>query len=217
MIDVALVDLGGTLADETFMRRSCERFPTWTSDYLAVVEELRADWDTGRLSSRQFAAHVGARLDASPDEVHHHMLELCRSLSFYPAINAALRQRRARGNRQALVIVNPDLFDTIARHYSLRDQFDVIVTSWEQGTDNKVELCRHALELLGGIHPARSVLIDNVADYVNAWEACGGRGYVFQDDATFVRNALDGQVPGFVASDVDLSAAERRRQRNAGS
>jgi FMN phosphatase YigB (HAD superfamily) len=202
MVDVALVDFGGTLADESFMRRDCERFPTWTTEYVAVVEERRDDWDTGQLSSRHLATRLAARLSATPDEVHHHMLELCRSLSFYPGINAALTQRRARGERQALVTVNPDLFDTVAHHYSFREQFDVIVTSWEHGTDNKVELCRHALALLGGDHPATSVLIDNVSEHVNAWVSCGGRGYVFRDDRVFVNDVLDGQVPGFVTADV---------------
>jgi FMN phosphatase YigB (HAD superfamily) len=202
MVDVALVDFGGTMADETFMRRNCARFPSWTTDYVAVVEDLRDGWDTGQVSSRQLATHLAARLDATPDEVHHHMLDLCRSLTFYPAINAALTQRRARGERQALVTVNPDLFDTIAHHYSLRERFDVIVTSWEHGTDDKVELCRHALELLGGNHPGKSVVIDNVREHVDGWVSCGGRGYVFRDDRTFVNDVLVGRVPGFVTADV---------------
>jgi SAM-dependent methyltransferase/FMN phosphatase YigB (HAD superfamily) len=218
MVDVALVDFGGTLADETFMRRDSERFPSWTSAYVAVVEELRESWDTGRLSSRQVATHLAGLLDATPDEVHHRMLELCRSLTFYPAINAALTRRRARGQRQALVTVNPDLFDVIARHYSLRDRFDVIVTSWEHGTADKVALCRYALHLLGGNDARSSVLIDNIGDHVDAWVSCRGHGYVFRDDRALVNDVLEGRVPGFIPADIGgrlpgLMPAEDARER----
>ena len=202
MIDVALVDFGNTLVDETFMRRDGEQFPTWTTDYVAVVDELRHDWDTGRLSSRQIAQRVADRLAASPEAVHHHMLELCRSLTFYPAINDALRRRRARGGRQALVTVNPDLFEHIARIHALDHSFDVVVASWEHGTDDKVELCRRAVELIGVVEADRTVLIDNLPANVDAWTRSGGRGYVFRDDATFVDDVLHQRVPGFLAADV---------------
>ena len=202
MIDLALVDFGNTLADETFMRRDGDQFPTWTTDYVAVVDELRHDWDTGRLSSQQIAQHVADRLAASPEAVHRHMLELCRSLTFYPAINEALRRRRARSGRQALVTVNPDLFDHIARIHALHDRFDVIVASWKHGTDDKTELCHRALALLGDVEPDRTVLIDNLPGHINAWMRAGGHGYVFRDDATFVDDVRHQRVPGFLTADV---------------
>jgi FMN phosphatase YigB (HAD superfamily) len=208
VIDVALVDFGNTLADETFMRRDGDQFPTWTTDYVAVVDELRHDWDTGRLSSQQIAQRVADRLAASPEAVHHHMLELCRSLTFYPAINDALRRRRARGGRQALVTVNPDLFDHIARIHALHQGFDVVVASWEHGTDNKAELCHRALHLIGDIEPDRTVLIDNLPGNIDAWRRSGGRGYVFRDDATFVDDVLHERVPGFLAADVASTSPE---------
>jgi FMN phosphatase YigB (HAD superfamily) len=211
MIDVALVDFGNTLADETFMRRDGDRFPTWTADFVAVVEEVRHDWDTGRLSSRQVARRVADRLAAPPDVVHRHMLDLCRPLTFYPGIDEALRRRRARGGRQALVTVNPDLFDHIARVHALHDRFDVIVTSWEHGTDDKAELCHRALELVGGVEPDRTVLVDNLPGHITAWRRAGGHGYVFRDDATFVDDVLHQRVPGFLAADVIASRRTGRR------
>jgi FMN phosphatase YigB (HAD superfamily) len=202
VIDVALVDFGNTLADETFMRRDGDQFPTWTTDYVAVVDELRHQWDTGRLSSHQIAQRVADRLAASPEAVHRHMLDLCCSLTFYPAINEALRRRRARGGRQALVTVNPDLFRNIARIHALHDWFDVIVASWEHGSDDKTELCHRALELLGNVEPDRTILIDNLSGHIDAWMRSGGHGYVFRDDATFVDDVLHQRVPGFLAADV---------------
>jgi FMN phosphatase YigB (HAD superfamily) len=202
VIDVALVDFGNTLADETFMRRDGDQFPTWTTDYVAVVDELRHDWDTGRVSSGQIAQQVADRLADSPEAVHRHMLELCRSLTFYPAINQALRRRRARGGRQALVTVNPDLFDDIARIHALHDRFDVIVASWEHGTDDKTELCHRALELIGDVEPDSAVLIDNIPANTDAWMRAGGHAYVLRDDTTFVDDVLHQRVPGFLAADV---------------
>ena len=204
MIDVALVDFGNTLADETFMRRDSDKFPTWTADYVAVVDELHHDWDTGRISSERIAQRVADRLAASPVAVYRHMLDLCRSLTFYPAVNEALRRRRARGGRQALVTVNPDLFADIARIHALHDRFDVIVASWEHGTDDKTELCHRALQLLGGVEPDRTVLIDNLSPNVDAWVRSGGHGYTFRDDATFAGEVVHQQVPGFLPADVAM-------------
>jgi FMN phosphatase YigB (HAD superfamily) len=130
------------------------------------------------------------------------MLELCRSLTFYPAINQALRRRRARGGRQALVTVNPDLFDHVARIHALHDGFDVVVASWEHGTDDKTGLCHRALELIGDVEPDRTILIDNLPGHVDAWRRAGGHGYVFRDDTTFVDDVLRQRVPGFLATDV---------------
>jgi FMN phosphatase YigB (HAD superfamily) len=208
VIDVALVDFGNTLADETFMRRNSDQFPTWTTDYVAVVDELRHDWDTGRLSSHQLAQRVADRLAATPDAVHRHMLELCRSPTFYPAINDALQRRHARGGRQALVTVNPDLFVHIAQIHALHDRFDVIVASWEHGTDDKTELCHRALELMGGVDPDDTILIDNLTRHTGAWVRVGGHGYVFRDDMTFVDDVLHQRVPGFFAADVTSTSTQ---------
>lgn len=83
------------------------------------------------------------------DDVRHYMRDLCRHVQFFPQINAAVRRRRTRGGRQALVTVNPDLFAEVISHYSLLDRFDAVITSSSQGTDDKVELCWRALRIMG--------------------------------------------------------------------
>jgi phosphoglycolate phosphatase-like HAD superfamily hydrolase len=201
-VDTVLVDFGNTLADETFMRRDCARFPEWTHHYLAVVDRVRDDWDRGRASSLDIAALVAERLGVATEHVHAYMYELCGSLTFFPAINTALRRRHARGGRQVLVTVNPDLFGAIAAKYALGGLFDAIVTSAEEHTDDKVELCRRGVARLGDHRLSRVLLIDNIEDHVARWVACGGRGYVFRDDAVFSRDVIAGRVPGFVAGDV---------------
>src|SRR6266508_3969053 len=94
----------------------CPRFPSWTVHYGAAVAALQRAWETGELSSRELAAAVASRLGAGnrPEDVSAYMGELCRSVRFFPVVNAALRRRRDRGDRQALVTVNPDLFADIA-------------------------------------------------------------------------------------------------------
>jgi FMN phosphatase YigB (HAD superfamily) len=199
---IALVDFGNTLADQSFFRRDGERFPTWTAHYGPVVDELRTDWDTGRVSSRQLAERIAARLGVHADDVHGYMHELCTSLRFHPAITAAVRRRHARGGRQALVTVNPDMFAVVADHYALHDHFDAVVTSWEHGVDDKVQLCRRALDLLGASSPADGLLIDDLAPNVAAWVAEGGTGYRYRDDPTFVADVLAGRLPAFRPDDL---------------
>jgi hypothetical protein len=199
---VLLVDFGNTLASETFMRRDSALFPTWTAEYLAVVEPLRRDWDTGKLSWRDLGSMVAERLGAGPAAVHGYMAKLCRSIEFYPGIGAVLSAHRRRGGVQALVTVNPDIFSEVCDYYQLGVRFDAVVTSWEQGSDDKVDLCWRALELLQVDGPGGSVLIDNLASNVDGWSAAGGRGYVFSDDQAFVDDVAAGLVPGLQPSDV---------------
>ena len=207
VISVALIDFGNTLADETFMRRDSAAFPTWPSEYLAVVDDVRGSWDTGVLSSHDVATAVARRLGAETDAVYAYMVERCRSIQFYPGINAAVAARHARGGRQALVTVNPDLFAEVSSHYQLADCFDAIVTSSEEGTDDKVALCWRALEILDVEEISSTVLIDNLPSNVDGWRAAGGAGYLFRDDQSFVDDVLSGRVPGFIARDASAHDA----------
>jgi FMN phosphatase YigB (HAD superfamily) len=199
---VALVDFGNTLADETWMRRDDERFPSWTDAYLAVVDQQRGAWDIGQTASIELAGLIGERLGHSAESIHAHMLGLCRMIRFYPMINSALERRHRRGGVQALVTVNPDLFAEVTKHYDLAAVFDLIITSWEEGTSDKVELCRRAMERLGAGDPANGVLIDNLESNVAGWVEQGGAGYVFVGDDVFQRDVVAGVVPGFVPADV---------------
>jgi FMN phosphatase YigB (HAD superfamily) len=162
------------------------------------------NWDTGRLSSEGAANLLAAELGCSAQEVRAYMLQLCRRIDFYPAINAAVRRRRARGGCQALVTVNPDLFEEVVTHYSLTDSFDAVIISSAQGTDDKVELCWRTLELLEVGDPSDTVLIDNLQVNVDGWVAAGGNGYLFVNDDGFAADVARGRVPGFESRDLDI-------------
>jgi FMN phosphatase YigB (HAD superfamily) len=200
--DVVLVDFGDTLADERWMRQNSERFPSWTRTYVEVVDEVRGAWDVGRMTTVELAALIAERLGENREAIHSHMLGLCRTLKFNPSINAALFRRRQRGGVQAIVTVNPDLFSQVTDHYGLADKFDLIVTSWEAGTDDKAELCREAMSRLGVDDSSRTVLIDNLQTNVDAWIAEGAAAYRFVDDDLFARDLAAGSVPGFVPADL---------------
>lgn len=202
-VDVVLVDFGNTLVEETWMRRDCDRFPSWTQDYLAVVEERRADWNIGKVRTSEVADRLAERLAAPTEEVWAYMTELCRSLQFFPGIGRAVMNRKLRGGCQALVTVNPDLIEMVTVEYDLLDIFNCVVASWDSGTDDKVRLCRIALGRLPiQCPPSRALLIDNIEDNVAGWMAAGGHGYVFTDDDTFVTNVSQARVPGFRPADV---------------
>lgn len=206
---LALIDFGNTLADETFMRRDSERFPTWTSTWLGTMAKTRSDWDTGRLSTDDLAVLIAPELGCEAEAVREYMRHLCRQIDFYAAINEAVRNRRARGGRQALVTVNPDLFDDVVAHYSLLDSFDAVVTSSSQRTDDKVELCWRALRILGVDGASETVLIDNLQTNVDGWVTAGGRGYLFIDDDRFAEDVALGNVPGFAAGDLGTPRTTR--------
>ncbi len=86
--------------------------------------------------------------------------------------------------------------------YSLLDSFDAVITSSSLGTDDKVELCWRALQIMGVDDPSDTVLIDNVRTNIDGWVAVGGNGYLFIDDNRFAEDVARGSVPGFDPTDV---------------
>ena len=183
------------------MRRDSERFPTWTATWLRILATRRIDWDTGRLTSEHLAAILAAEVSCPAIEVQDYMRDLCGRIQFFTEIGTAVRRRRARGGRQVLVTVNPDLFDEVVAQYSLLDSFDAVITSSSLGTDDKVDLCWRALQIMGVDDPSDTVLIDNVRTNIDGWVAAGGKGYLFTDDNRFAEDVARGNLPGVEPSD----------------
>lgn len=70
--------------------------------------------------------------------------------------------------------------------YQLDRRVDLIVTSCEQGTEDKVALCECAITQLGITVPlTESLLVDNRPDAIHAWRAKGGVAYHFKGENAF--------------------------------
>jgi beta-phosphoglucomutase-like phosphatase (HAD superfamily) len=156
--------------------------PGWTDWYRELGDnEAGARWELGELSCETLLATVTDQLGISVEAGVAHMQSRCRELSFF---EHAWATARARKLPQAIVTLNADVFSRfIVPHYELESIFDTIVTSWEEQTRDKSQLCEIALQRLGGHDPAEALLIDNIEANVEAWRARGGRGYWFRGDA----------------------------------
>ncbi len=183
-----LWDFGDTLADQRWMWPSPVGLPGWTARFKAFIDsELDEQWLRGETSTEELAAIFAADLETTADALTAHIEQRCRDVQFYEHAWAAARARR---RPQAIVTLNPDLFSSlIVPYYSLDAVFDEIVTSWEEATLDKAQLCRIALARLGGDDPAEALLIDNVEANVDAWRALGGAAYLFRGDAEFLADA----------------------------
>ena len=184
MPEVVLWDFGDTLADERWMRRAPDDCPAWPDAWLAVMAELADGWNVGTVSADDIHDALARRLGRSTDEVAGHARECCRRIRFF---DTAWRIARERRRPQALVTVNPDIFERwIVDEYGLREVFDAIVVSAREGTADKPALCDAALARLGFTgERSQALLIDNRSDLVEAWRACGGQAYWFQGDERF--------------------------------
>jgi hypothetical protein len=94
---------------------------------------------------------------------------------------------------QAIVTINPDMFsDCVIPNYQLDKMFETIVTSWEEGTLDKSDLCDIALARLDGVaERSAALLVDNRIENVERWRARGGVAYHFTGDAAFASNPPD--------------------------
>jgi FMN phosphatase YigB (HAD superfamily) len=202
-IDVVLFDFSGTLAEEPVLLPPHIDVPmAWREIWDARFSEpgFADSWQRGEIAAADLVEDLSTRFGTEPDVLFGHIERCSRSINFHPGIMNAVRARKTRGDLQALVTINPDLFTIIADHYGLNDLFDAVVLSANEGTIDKVELCRTALERLNRPAVARSLLIDNVPELVRAFRAVGGAGYVFVDDTTFLHDVRSGRLPSSLAA-----------------
>src|ERR1700733_14258911 len=106
-IESLLIDFGNTLVDETFLWTDSEAFPNWTSQWSEVMEASAPAWNQGTVSTDDLITEMARRLSCARDDADHYFYSLCRRVTVYPTINAAVAHRHVRGARQAMVTVNP--------------------------------------------------------------------------------------------------------------
>jgi phosphoglycolate phosphatase-like HAD superfamily hydrolase len=197
-IQCLLWDFGDTLCNERFIWGSA---PEWTDVYRTIDSDgVAARWCTGDLCTGEFTAILARRMDLPRESIMRHLRDCCRAIEFF---EETFRFFRSRHLPQAIVTVNPDLFsEVIVPVHGLDRYSDAIVTSWEEGTDDKRILNRTAIERLG-VHcdSASALLIDNKEANIDAWLSVGGAGYLHLGDAAFARDVQRG---------IDAIAARRR-------
>lgn len=188
-----LWDFGDTLADELWMQQPPRGVPEWPQVWSDVARGKLADrWNVGDASLLDVMEAVAGRFPMTAGAVLEHVRHCCSSIRFF---DLPLRIARGSSLPQAIVTINPDGFsDLVVPSYRLRETFNPIVTSWEERTLDKAALCLIALQRLGGsIPPSDALLVDNRSENVDAWQACGGRGYLFRGEQRF-REDLGGRL-----------------------
>ena len=184
---VLLWDFGDTLVDERWMRRAPAGYPGWEAAWFEVMASFAERWNVGAVRAPEVFAALAERTGMTAAAVAAHARECCARIAFNANVWSIATQRRFP---QALVTVNPDLFeDFVVPAYGLAATFDTIVTSSAERTTDKPTLCLIALDRIG-FHGDRShaLLIDNRLDLVSAWRDVGGAGYWFQNDEQFGRD-----------------------------
>lgn len=197
-IDAVLFDFSGTLAEEPVLFPADVDVPgPWRDIWDARFAEpgFADSWQRGEIPAAELIADLSKRFGTRSEALREHIEHCTERITFYPGIMKFVRARRDRGQPQALVTVNPDLFDLIAQHFHLDALFDTIVLSAREGTIDKLDLCRIALDRLGGRDTSSALLIDNVAENIRTFEEAGGYGYHFVDDATFVADLTLERLP----------------------
>jgi FMN phosphatase YigB (HAD superfamily) len=186
-ISVLLWDFGDTLVDERWMLSAPAELPQWLAVWTAVVSERAREWNTGRVGEADIFGELAARTGMDTPSIERHVAACCRSIRFHPAAWRAATERR---RPQALVTVNPDLFvERVAKPHDLERHFDTVVVSCAEGTDDKNELCRTALDRIEFTgHPSEALLIDNRRDLVDAWARTGGAAYLYRGDDSFAND-----------------------------
>jgi phosphoglycolate phosphatase-like HAD superfamily hydrolase len=200
-IRAILWDFGDTLADERWMRAPLEGVPDWPEIYSEFVEAdlahrnpVALEWMIGATTADDVASELGRIAEVNAGKVRAHMDKCCREVTFYPRVDA-LTQRCALP--QAVVTINPDIFSTvIVPAYDLDARFQPIVTSWEERTRSKADICDIAIERFDQVYErGECLLVDNVTENVADWRDRGGAAYHFTGERTLYE-AFDDLLKG---------------------
>jgi beta-phosphoglucomutase-like phosphatase (HAD superfamily) len=180
-----LWDFGNTLVDQDWMLTPHQAVAEWPEVWTAVARsDLEATWCLGEMTCEDMAHRISEQIGLSVADTMAHIRYCCSNIRFF---EAAIGAARRCSLPQAIVTVNPDVFTRfVVPHYQLDALFPVIVTSWQERTLDKAELCARAVARLNEtLGHDEALLIDNIEPNVRAWEAGGGVGYVFVGEAQF--------------------------------
>ena len=180
-LQAVLWDFGETLADERWMLAPLDGSPGWPDVYRQVLDggDLADRWNVGTATAADVAEAFGGTLGIPAGRILEHMHACCRNVSLYPKVMALAARLQAP---QAIVTINPDIFsEVVVPTFELRARFSAIVTSWEERTLSKADLCDIAMSRLpGAVDREACLLIDNRMDNVAEWRARGGAAWHFE-------------------------------------
>ena len=208
-IRAILWDFGNTLADERFMHAPLDGAPDWSPVFRGIHRTgLVEKWNLGQITSNDVAVSLAAELEIEPSRIVAHMRECCRNIHFYPVVMDLVANCAAP---QAIVTINPDIFtEVIVPTYDLSAKFPAIVTSWQEGTLSKADLCEVAMGRLDrSLRLPECVLIDNKLENVLEWRARGGAAYHF-DGAASLADRFTAILEGRFAGTWHHSAPSKR-------
>ena len=186
-VECLLWDFGDTLCDELSLWRAS---PEWMEVYRSFDDGLGAAWSLGDLDTRGFVAELAKRMPLTDVEILAH-LKRTDLFEFFPFTYAFFRDRH---RPQAIVTVNPAFFsEVIVPGFAFDEVTDSIVVSGEEGTIDKGELCRRALQRMNfGCDPSNALLIDDKKSNLDAWAGRGGIGYLYTTDSAFRHDVAGG-------------------------
>jgi hypothetical protein len=170
--------------------------PRWTKAYQTALAtgDLIRRWDLGMATVREVANAASAGLGLKVELIEQHMRACSRQIRFH---RETMRLAELRAAPQAMVTINPDLFSTVVvPAYDLHGIFTHIVTSWQERTIDKAELCEIArLRLDPSLPRDECLLIDNRRDNIDAWRAMGGLGHQYRGEADLTEAWLTFDFP----------------------
>ncbi len=180
-LQTILWDFGDTLADERWMLAPLPGAAGWPAAYRQIIDgdDLADRWNLGLATMAEVAEALALRLGVNPRRVIDHMRACSRDLVFFPRVMDLVKVIELP---QAIVTVNCDVFsDVVVPAYSLNERFETIVTSWEEATLSKADLCDIAMARLpGATDRGACLLIDNKLANVLEWRARGGAAFCFE-------------------------------------
>ena len=186
-----IFDLGGVLVSVDFMR-ACKRLEAAGGAPAAVIHEAIAngedklDFDTGRLSSQEFAerfcAGIGLRLR------YAEFAEIwCDIFAEQRDVTGMLDEIGRHADLVLLSNTDPLHLDYVRSHYGFLEKFRRLVLSYEVGHVKPArQIFERAIRLCAP--GTRMIYFDDVAEFVCAARACGLPAEQFVDAARLRRD-----------------------------
>jgi hypothetical protein len=191
-IACVIFDFGFTLSSDLYFKVAPPECPHWQELIQQNIFRNNAlvdCWMAGMVTLQDIAEELAPIVEMEIPRIVDFLELGCQQLDFNEAIlRFALRQRE-RGRKTAIVTGNMDVFTkVVVPHHHLKDQFDIIINSFDYREIDKTILWAKVFEFFGkGIGYHNSLLVEDGVNNVRKFRENGGYAYQYENDELFLR------------------------------
>lgn len=162
-------------------------------------------WMSGALGYTEVLRHLSEKMVIPYKKLEEELFMSLKNIHWNQPI-WEFSQSVRKTTKTAIATINTDLFNEfVVPHYDLSRKFDAILNSYEEGHDNKTEMCKAIAGKFGlNLRDNRILLIDDKKKNIDDFVSAGGEGFRYESAEMFAEFMETGEGRQEKGSQSDL-------------